>query len=171
MIIVGVVIIVQLAKSEEFKAQANKLFQDNHIKEAIELYILALDLNPSNHILYANRAFCQIKLENYGWFPHFPLILQIARRTTYLCKTLRGPFTHGISRHEYSNNCDSISEASAGGRAPADACKACTLYSSMSRMRATLSLCSRCNILLLRWEHSHAGCVNDSTSADTQSLW
>ena len=67
----GVVIIVQLAKSEEFKAQANKLFQDNHVKEAIELYILALDLNPSNHILFANRAFCHIKLENYGWFPHF----------------------------------------------------------------------------------------------------
>lgn len=67
----GVVIIVQLAKSEEFKAQANKLFQDNHVKEAMELYILALDLNPSNHILFANRAFCHIKLENYGWFPHF----------------------------------------------------------------------------------------------------
>ena len=164
---------MQLAKSEEFKAQANKLFQDNHVKEAIELYILALDLNPSNHILFANRAFCHIKLENYGWFPHFrPHLADCqAHNLSLHCNTLRGPFTHGISRHEYSNNCDSISEAPAVGRAPADACKACTLYSSMNRMRATLSLCSRCNILLLRWEHSHAGCVNDSTSADTQSLW
>ena len=28
----------------------------------------ALDLNGRNHILYANRSFCHIKLENYGRF-------------------------------------------------------------------------------------------------------
>lgn len=55
-----------MAKSEEFKAKANKCFADNQLKEAIELYVSALELNPSNHILYANRAFCHIKLENYG---------------------------------------------------------------------------------------------------------
>jgi tetratricopeptide (TPR) repeat protein len=56
----------QIAKSDEFKARANKCFQDNKLNEAIELYISALELNPGNHILYANRAFCHIKLENYG---------------------------------------------------------------------------------------------------------
>jgi serine/threonine-protein phosphatase 5 len=58
--------LVQVAKSEEFKTKANTCFADNQIKEAISLYISALELNPSNHILYANRAFCHIKLENYG---------------------------------------------------------------------------------------------------------
>ncbi len=54
----------QLSKSEEFKAKANKCFQENQLKEAIELYISALELNPVNHILFANRAFCHIKLGN-----------------------------------------------------------------------------------------------------------
>jgi hypothetical protein len=58
--------VVQLAKSEELKAQANKKFQANHFNEAIELYTGALEHNPSNHILFANRSFCHIKLENYG---------------------------------------------------------------------------------------------------------
>jgi serine/threonine-protein phosphatase 5 len=62
--------ILQVAKSEEFKAKANKCFQENQLGEAIELYISALDLNPGNHILYANRAFCHIKLENYGLSPN-----------------------------------------------------------------------------------------------------
>ena len=31
-----------------------------------ELYASALDLNGRNHILYANRSFCHIKMENYG---------------------------------------------------------------------------------------------------------
>jgi len=56
----------QLARSEELKAQANKKFQENHFNEAIELYTSALEQNPLNHILLANRAFCNIKLENYG---------------------------------------------------------------------------------------------------------
>ena len=56
----------QKAKSEEFKAKANACFQADQLNEAIELYISALELNPANHILYANRAFCHIKLENYG---------------------------------------------------------------------------------------------------------
>ena len=56
----------QKAKSEEFKAKANACFQADQLNEAIELYMSALELNPANHILYANRAFCHIKLENYG---------------------------------------------------------------------------------------------------------
>ena len=59
----------QIAKSEEIKAQANKKFQANHLNEAIELYSQAIENNPTNHILFANRAFCHIKLENYGNTP------------------------------------------------------------------------------------------------------
>ena len=56
----------QLAKSEELKTQANKKFQENHFSDAIDLYTQAVEHNSSNHILFANRAFCHIKLENYG---------------------------------------------------------------------------------------------------------
>ena len=63
----------QLAKSEEIKAQANKKFQESHLKEAIDLYTEAIELNQRNHVLYANRAFCHVKLENYGLpLPSFP---------------------------------------------------------------------------------------------------
>jgi len=56
----------QVAESDSYKAQANKKFQENHHNEAIELYTKAIELNPGNHILFANRSFAHIKLENYG---------------------------------------------------------------------------------------------------------
>ena len=59
----------QKSKSEELKAQANAKFQENHFVDAVALYTQAIDLNPRNHILFANRAFCQVKLENYGTRP------------------------------------------------------------------------------------------------------
>ena len=57
---------MQIAKSDELKGQANKKFQENHFNESIDLYTAALEQTPLNHILFANRAFCHIKLENYG---------------------------------------------------------------------------------------------------------
>jgi len=62
----------QLAKSDELKGQANAKFQENHFSEAIELYSAALEENPLNHVLLANRAFCQLKLENYGLLTQLP---------------------------------------------------------------------------------------------------
>ena len=56
----------RVAQSEEIKAKANKFFQEGHLKEAVEQYTAAIELNGRNHILYANRAFCHVKLENYG---------------------------------------------------------------------------------------------------------
>lgn len=56
----------QRAQSEDLKAKANAKFQENHFVDAIDFYSKAIDLNPRNHILFANRAFCHIKLENYG---------------------------------------------------------------------------------------------------------
>jgi hypothetical protein len=54
------------AQSEELKSRANTKFQENHFVDAVDLYTKALELNPKNHILFANRAFSNIKLENYG---------------------------------------------------------------------------------------------------------
>ena len=56
----------QKAQSEELKTKANAKFQENHFSEATDFYTKAIELNPRNHILYANRAFCHIKMENYG---------------------------------------------------------------------------------------------------------
>mmetsp|Transcript_27320 Transcript_27320/g.55833 ORF Transcript_27320/g.55833 Transcript_27320/m.55833 type:complete len:496 (+) Transcript_27320:210-1697(+) len=56
----------QVALSEELKAKANAKFQEGHLNEAIEFYTQAIENNAKNHILFANRAFCQVKLENYG---------------------------------------------------------------------------------------------------------
>eukprot|EP00291_Cryptomonas_curvata_P030224 CAMPEP_0172211722 /NCGR_PEP_ID=MMETSP1050-20130122/36569_1 /TAXON_ID=233186 /ORGANISM="Cryptomonas curvata, Strain CCAP979/52" /LENGTH=483 /DNA_ID=CAMNT_0012892223 /DNA_START=6 /DNA_END=1455 /DNA_ORIENTATION=+ len=56
----------QKAQSEELKTKANAKFQENHFAEATDFYTKAIELNPRNHILHANRAFCHIKMENYG---------------------------------------------------------------------------------------------------------
>ncbi|MGB1605450.1 MAG: hypothetical protein ACPIOQ_72635 [Promethearchaeia archaeon] len=64
----------QIAKSEDFKAQANKKFGANQFNEALALYSEAIESNPLNHILFANRAFCHIKLENYGAAPPFTML-------------------------------------------------------------------------------------------------
>jgi tetratricopeptide (TPR) repeat protein len=41
-------------------------FAEKHYSGAIQLYSQAIDLQPSNAVLYANRAFAHIKIEEYG---------------------------------------------------------------------------------------------------------
>mmetsp|Transcript_44882 Transcript_44882/g.100898 ORF Transcript_44882/g.100898 Transcript_44882/m.100898 type:complete len:500 (+) Transcript_44882:103-1602(+) len=72
------------AAAEKAKAEGNQLFKDRNYARALAAYSEAIDLsesaggdgldsldgdkpkNPSIQIYYANRAFCHIKLENYG---------------------------------------------------------------------------------------------------------
>ena len=81
----------QAAKGEEFKAAGNTLFAANKYGKALDLYTQvrvlfcrnpvallndersmamrcdqAIECNPNNAVYWSNRAFCQIKLENYG---------------------------------------------------------------------------------------------------------
>lgn len=42
-------------KSDELKAKANELFKQDKFSPAIELYSEAIDLCPTNAVLYANR--------------------------------------------------------------------------------------------------------------------
>jgi len=56
----------QVEESNKVKDQANKKFQENHFIEAIDLYTKAIELNPLNHILFANRAFAHIRSEGFG---------------------------------------------------------------------------------------------------------
>jgi serine/threonine-protein phosphatase 5 len=51
--------------SDALKAEANTKFKDGKYEEAIALYSQAIEVFPTS-ILYANRAFANIKLENYG---------------------------------------------------------------------------------------------------------
>lgn len=57
---------VDIAKAEEFKSQGNKYVEQNNFMGAIERYSLAIQHDPSNAIYWSNRAFCHIKMENYG---------------------------------------------------------------------------------------------------------
>lgn len=55
--------------AEEYKEAGNKLINENKYVQAAEKFTEAIDLGietPRNAIYYSNRAFCNIKLENYG---------------------------------------------------------------------------------------------------------
>ncbi|VAH74349.1 unnamed protein product [Triticum turgidum subsp. durum] len=53
-------------KAEELKLRANDAFKANKFSQAVELYDQAIDLNGSNAVYWANRAFAHTKLEEYG---------------------------------------------------------------------------------------------------------
>ncbi|CAD6334342.1 unnamed protein product [Miscanthus lutarioriparius] len=53
-------------RAEEFKLKANDAFKANKFSQAIELYSQAIELNSSNAVYFANRAFAHTKLEEYG---------------------------------------------------------------------------------------------------------
>eukprot|EP01024_Parvocaulis_polyphysoides_P017727 TRINITY_DN17829_c5_g1_i3.p3 TRINITY_DN17829_c5_g1~~TRINITY_DN17829_c5_g1_i3.p3 ORF type:complete len:162 (+),score=25.99 TRINITY_DN17829_c5_g1_i3:193-678(+) len=53
-------------QADQLKAEANQLFKDHHFQEAVKKYSEAIELNPCQHVYYSNRAFAQIKLENFG---------------------------------------------------------------------------------------------------------
>ena len=52
-------------RAEEIKTRANSLFGKKDYKEAIEEYGKALELDPTNHVVYSNRAAAQIELGQY----------------------------------------------------------------------------------------------------------
>lgn len=43
-------------QAEQLKAQANKAFSAKNYPEAIQLYSDAIDLDPTNYVLFSNRA-------------------------------------------------------------------------------------------------------------------
>ncbi|TVU22765.1 hypothetical protein EJB05_32483 [Eragrostis curvula] len=53
-------------KAEDLKIQANDAFKANKFAQAIDLYSQAIELNSSNAVYWANRAFAHTKLEEYG---------------------------------------------------------------------------------------------------------
>jgi len=58
-----------LALAEKYKSEGNEFFKNNKFNEAMEKYTQAIDLKvetKNNAIYYSNRAFVNLKLENYG---------------------------------------------------------------------------------------------------------
>ena len=57
-------------EAEAFKESANKLFHEGHFDKSIELYTQAIDKvgirHPKSAVYLCNRAFANIKMENYG---------------------------------------------------------------------------------------------------------
>ena len=48
------------------KLEANEAFKAKKYKIAVDKYSRCIELDPENEIFYGNRAFAQIKIENYG---------------------------------------------------------------------------------------------------------
>lgn len=49
------------------EARANFIWIEKRFNEAIEKYTAAIELNPTVAAYFTNRAFCHVKLENYGY--------------------------------------------------------------------------------------------------------
>jgi len=54
------------AQAEALKAEGNKLFAACKFSQARDKYTEAIELDPKNAALFSNRAFCDLKLEEYG---------------------------------------------------------------------------------------------------------
>ena len=52
-------------RAEEIKARGNSLFGKKEYKDAVEQYDKALELDPTNHVVYSNRAAALIELGQF----------------------------------------------------------------------------------------------------------
>ena len=57
----------KVKEAEELKAKANENFKQEKFNAAIELYSAAIDLNPTNAVLHANRSIANLRMENFGY--------------------------------------------------------------------------------------------------------
>lgn len=51
--------------TEREKLKGNEFYRVGEVEEAVKCYSRSIDLDPRNHILYANRAMGYLKLEAY----------------------------------------------------------------------------------------------------------
>lgn len=57
------------SQAEEYKQKGNDCFKNSKYSEASDFYTKAIDCHSASSKAapyYSNRAFCQLKLENYG---------------------------------------------------------------------------------------------------------
>eukprot|EP00123_Amoebidium_parasiticum_P011224 comp20587_c0_seq1/m.26515 comp20587_c0_seq1/g.26515 ORF comp20587_c0_seq1/g.26515 comp20587_c0_seq1/m.26515 type:complete len:568 (-) comp20587_c0_seq1:67-1770(-) len=75
-------------KAAEEKAKGNEFFKNNNFPEAVKAYSEAIKRNPSDHVLYSNRAAAYMKLGE------FPTALKDCEKCIDMCPT----FVKGYSR-------------------------------------------------------------------------
>jgi stress-induced-phosphoprotein 1 len=51
--------------SADFKNLGNQAFKEKKFEESVQLYSKAIELNPSDHVLYSNRSGAYASLSNY----------------------------------------------------------------------------------------------------------
>ena len=54
-----------MSDAAAFKAQANTAFSAKDFAKASELYSKAIELDPSNHVLFSNRSASKAALKDY----------------------------------------------------------------------------------------------------------
>ncbi|KAL7269998.1 Hsp90 cochaperone [Rhizina undulata] len=52
--------------AEQLKAEGNKAFASKDFEKAISLFTQAIEVDPSNHVLYSNRSACYASLKDFG---------------------------------------------------------------------------------------------------------
>ncbi|KIJ29139.1 hypothetical protein M422DRAFT_130777, partial [Sphaerobolus stellatus SS14] len=53
------------SKSETLKLEGNEAFQRKDFEHALQRYQEALDLDPSNHLLWSNMSATKVELKDY----------------------------------------------------------------------------------------------------------
>ena len=53
-------------EAEKHKEAGNALFAAKHFSKAMDCYSAAIGLDATNPVYFSNRAFCHIRLEEYG---------------------------------------------------------------------------------------------------------
>eukprot|EP00916_Digyalum_oweni_P000306 GHVL01000531.1.p1 GENE.GHVL01000531.1~~GHVL01000531.1.p1 ORF type:complete len:301 (+),score=39.00 GHVL01000531.1:2033-2935(+) len=88
-----------LRQVEEFRQKGNEEFGKQHFAAALDFYTKAIDMKEENrindnlHLLYCNRSFCHIKIENFG------SAIMDATQSIELCKTFaKGYYRRGSAK-------------------------------------------------------------------------
>ena len=55
-----------MLQAEELKKKGNEALKKGDVDEAIKLYTEAIQLDPSNHVLYSNRCAAYMKQEKFS---------------------------------------------------------------------------------------------------------
>lgn len=55
-----------MATADELKAKGNAALQAENFAEAVKFYSEAIEIDPSNHILYSNRSAAYAKTNEYA---------------------------------------------------------------------------------------------------------
>ena len=57
----------RIKESDELKAKANDLFKNEKYNDSIDVYTKAIEINPNNAVLYANRSLANLRVESFGY--------------------------------------------------------------------------------------------------------